>query len=122
MAVHGEFRLATDRPVPGEEMVVAEPRSVSIHVRRSAPEAEFVCPWSEVDVGVLISALPRRTFRWHKGQKHYSGAFWSSTERACGLLTSWTAGTATNWAWASQLWSRPSTASPTVKPSTSAPT
>lgn len=62
-------------------MVVAEPRSVSIHVRRLAPEAEFVCPWMEVDVGVLISALPWRTFRWYKGQKHYSGAFWSSTER-----------------------------------------
>lgn len=43
--------------------IVAELRSVSIHVRRLEPEAEFVYPWMEVDVGVLISALPWRTFR-----------------------------------------------------------
>jgi hypothetical protein len=25
---------------------------------------------------------PWRTFRWYKGQRHYSGFYWSSTERA----------------------------------------
>ncbi|MCH6161473.1 TnsA-like heteromeric transposase endonuclease subunit [Streptomyces marispadix] len=27
----------------------------------------------------LRSAAPWRTFRWHKGQKHYSGTYWAAT-------------------------------------------
>ncbi|WP_330239582.1 TnsA-like heteromeric transposase endonuclease subunit [Streptomyces sp. NBC_00525] len=30
---------------------------------------------------LLQSACPWRTFRWHKGQKHYSGTYWSATMR-----------------------------------------
>jgi hypothetical protein len=33
-----------------------------------------------VDAGTLSSAVPWRTFRWHQGQKHYCGTFWSATE------------------------------------------
>lgn len=51
----------------------AEPDSISVHVRRSAKDSEFVCPWADVDADFLSSAVPWRTFRWHKGQKHYSG-------------------------------------------------
>jgi hypothetical protein len=29
----------------------------------------------------LQSAVPWRTFRWHKGQKHYSGTYWAATVR-----------------------------------------
>ncbi|WP_202919358.1 TnsA-like heteromeric transposase endonuclease subunit [Saccharothrix deserti] len=29
----------------------------------------------------MVSASPWRTFRWHRGQRHYSGSFWSATER-----------------------------------------
>lgn len=61
--------------------VLVEPRSVSVHLRRRSPEAALTRPWLEVDAATLASALPWRTFRWHKGQKHYSGAYWSSTER-----------------------------------------
>ncbi|WP_218951867.1 TnsA-like heteromeric transposase endonuclease subunit [Amycolatopsis anabasis] len=61
-------------------VAVADPCSVSVHVRRSAKDTELVCPWVDVDVGLLSSAVPWRTFRWHKGQKHYSGSFWSATE------------------------------------------
>ncbi|MFI9580812.1 hypothetical protein ACIHCQ_02965 [Streptomyces sp. NPDC052236] len=32
-------------------------------------------------IGLLQSACPWRTFRWYKGQKHYSGTYWSSTMR-----------------------------------------
>jgi len=32
-------------------------------------------------VDLVASALPWRTFRWHMGQRHYSGSFWSSTQR-----------------------------------------
>ncbi|WP_248870937.1 TnsA-like heteromeric transposase endonuclease subunit [Streptomyces sp. HNA39] len=35
--------------------------------------------WDSVPTSLLEAALPWRTFRWHKGQKHYSGTYWSST-------------------------------------------
>ncbi|MHA7957305.1 TnsA-like heteromeric transposase endonuclease subunit [Streptomyces sp. L500] len=37
--------------------------------------------WGTVPIGLLQSARPWRTFRWYKGQKHYSGTYWSSTMR-----------------------------------------
>lgn len=36
--------------------------------------------WKQAVLAALRSASPWRTFRWYKGQKHYSGAFWSATE------------------------------------------
>lgn len=48
------------RPAAGEE------RSVS---------AEKVSP------AALFQAAPWRTFRWYFGQRHYSGTYWSATER-----------------------------------------
>ncbi|WIX85705.1 TnsA-like heteromeric transposase endonuclease subunit [Amycolatopsis sp. DG1A-15b] len=39
-------------------------------------------PWSEVDAALLSAAASWRTFRWHRGQKHYSGTYWSSTTRS----------------------------------------
>ena len=37
--------------------------------------------WSTAPVDLLQSACPWRTFRWYKGQKHYSGTYWSATVR-----------------------------------------
>ncbi|KUH37111.1 transposase [Streptomyces kanasensis] len=37
--------------------------------------------WRTVPADLLQSACPWRTFRWHKGQKHYSGTYWSATMR-----------------------------------------
>jgi hypothetical protein len=37
--------------------------------------------WDTVPLEALVSAMPWRTFRWHLGQRHYSGTFWSSTQR-----------------------------------------
>ena len=37
--------------------------------------------WLEVPLDVLRAAVPWRTFRWSKGQKHYSGTYWSATQR-----------------------------------------
>ncbi|MFI6723034.1 TnsA-like heteromeric transposase endonuclease subunit [Streptomyces sp. R-74717] len=37
--------------------------------------------WSTAPVDLLQSACPWRTFRWYKGQKHYSGTCWSATMR-----------------------------------------
>ena len=35
--------------------------------------------WSEVSVELMMSAVPWRTFRWFKGQRHYSGIYWPAT-------------------------------------------
>jgi hypothetical protein len=37
--------------------------------------------WTTVSIDLLRSAAPWRTFRWYRGQKHYSGSFWSATTR-----------------------------------------
>ncbi|WP_395358397.1 TnsA-like heteromeric transposase endonuclease subunit [Streptomyces sp. YH02] len=34
-----------------------------------------------MSVDLLRSAIPWRSFRWHMGQKHYSGSYWSATTR-----------------------------------------
>lgn len=34
----------------------------------------------EAPLGQLLDAGPWRTFRWHLGQQHYSGTYWSATE------------------------------------------
>ena len=34
-----------------------------------------------MDADAFADAGPWRTFRWFRGQRHYSGAFWSSTEQ-----------------------------------------
>ncbi len=35
--------------------------------------------WPSVPLGLLREAWPWRTFRWYKGQQHYSGTYGSST-------------------------------------------
>ncbi|MGI8309064.1 TnsA-like heteromeric transposase endonuclease subunit [Saccharopolyspora hattusasensis] len=37
--------------------------------------------WSDVDDDALRTAVPWRTFRWYRGQRHYSGTYWSATEK-----------------------------------------
>lgn len=39
-------------------------------------------PLHELTSDVLSQALPYRTFRWYRGQRHYSGSYWSSTNCA----------------------------------------
>ncbi|MFE1646204.1 TnsA-like heteromeric transposase endonuclease subunit [Microbacterium sp. P01] len=33
----------------------------------------------ELDARDVFSAEPRRTFRWHRGQRHYPGRYWAAT-------------------------------------------
>src|SRR6516164_6546571 len=35
--------------------------------------------WTRVSAERLRSASPWRTFRWYKGQRHFSGSYWSAT-------------------------------------------
>ncbi len=48
---------------------------------RRADQAVEVHPWASVPVSVLAAAAPWRVFRWYQGQQHFSGTFWSSTQR-----------------------------------------
>lgn len=67
--------MAVDRDPP--------PTSVVASVRRRSDGVESVVDWGDVAPEELVdTAAPWRTFRWYHGQKHYSGAYWSSTERA----------------------------------------
>ncbi|HUY49277.1 MAG TPA: TnsA-like heteromeric transposase endonuclease subunit [Streptosporangiaceae bacterium] len=37
--------------------------------------------WTLVDSATLSGTVPWRTFRWYKGQRHYSGIYWCATMR-----------------------------------------
>jgi len=37
--------------------------------------------WTVVDSAALSNTVPWRTFRWYKGQRHYSGMYWNATMR-----------------------------------------
>ncbi|MGW1553548.1 TnsA-like heteromeric transposase endonuclease subunit [Streptomyces sp. NPDC002346] len=45
--------------------------------------------WADASVDLLGSAAPWRTFRWYRGQKHYSGTHWSATMRDHVIYESW---------------------------------
>ena len=59
----------------------ARPTSTMVTLRCSSTRSEQVRPWTEVGPEALTVAMPWRTFRWHKGQKHYSGSWWTATEQ-----------------------------------------
>lgn len=42
--------------------------------------AEEIRPLAEVAVDDIVASAPWRTFRWHGGQQHYSGTYWTATE------------------------------------------
>jgi hypothetical protein len=53
--------------------------SATIDLRRPDGQTER-SPAAGVLEAALFAASPWRTFRWYKGQRHYSGAYWSATE------------------------------------------
>lgn len=53
--------------------------TVSVSYRRSDDLSEVAREWAAAGIDELANAAPWRTFRWHRGQKHYSGTYWSST-------------------------------------------
>ncbi|MFI9206268.1 hypothetical protein [Streptomyces sp. NPDC053048] len=55
-----------------------ESTAVSFRTRGRTFEDET---WTGVGSAVLSAAIPWRTFRWYKGQRHYSGTYWSATMR-----------------------------------------
>ncbi|MFI8423750.1 TnsA-like heteromeric transposase endonuclease subunit [Streptomyces sp. NPDC085479] len=55
--------------------------AVTVSFRRSSGECVDGRAWHTVSPGLLKSTAPWRSFRWYKGQKHYSGTYWSATVR-----------------------------------------
>ena len=55
------------------------PRSVEVSCRGAGETVLSGLAWGDVPIEVMTSARPWRTFRWHYGQKHYSGTYWSAT-------------------------------------------
>lgn len=56
----------------------AELATVSFRTEVGVAEDES---WTVLDGAQLSNAVPWRTFRWYKGQGHYSGLYWSATMR-----------------------------------------
>lgn len=54
--------------------------SAEVRTKSLSGTAVVECRFGDAPVGAMLGAGPWRTFRWHRGQKHYSGAFWSATE------------------------------------------
>src|SRR5258708_7373320 len=53
----------------------------TVAFRRASDGREMALPWRDAGTAALAGAAPWRRFRWAKGQKHYSGTYWSATER-----------------------------------------
>jgi hypothetical protein len=56
----------------------AELATVSFRTESGVTEDQS---WTVVDSAVLSNTVPWRTFRWYKGQRHYSGTYWCATMR-----------------------------------------
>ena len=54
--------------------------SAEASICEAATGSRTSLPWSAVSVELVCSAQPWRTFRWYKGQRHYSGFYWAATE------------------------------------------
>jgi hypothetical protein len=59
---------------------LASAESATVCFRAVSGEVQGPRPWEEVSAEALAAAAPWRTFRWHQGQRHYSGTYWSATE------------------------------------------
>jgi hypothetical protein len=50
-----------------------------VSVRAADGDSADDLEWASVSVELLEAASPWRTVRWHKGQKHFPGFYWSAT-------------------------------------------
>ena len=59
-----------------------QPAEATVSVRNKDDLSEFSKDWNLTTTDLLSNAAPWRTFRWYRGQKHYSGTYWASTEES----------------------------------------
>ncbi|CAN5720242.1 TnsA-like heteromeric transposase endonuclease subunit [soil metagenome] len=62
------------------DSVVVDADSAVVFYRPAVGE-ERSLPARDVSPAALLQAAPWRTFHWYFGQRHYSGMYWSATER-----------------------------------------
>ena len=58
---------------------VGKASPVTVSYRRSDDLSEVTREWPSAGIDELAAAVPWRSFRWYRGQRHYSGTYWSST-------------------------------------------
>lgn len=72
-------------PLNGAELAVRDTVDVDLDSAvvsyRPAEGKERSSSAGQVAAGALFAATPWRTFRWYFGQRHYSGTYWSATQR-----------------------------------------
>jgi len=68
------------RGVAMTDVVRVDVSSAAVDYRPAAGEQRCV-PARDLSSATVFRAVPWRTFRWYYGQRHYSGTYWSSTER-----------------------------------------
>ena len=52
---------------------VVDGPDATVSIRNKETMAEYSTDWGLATSDLLSAAMPWRTFRWHRGQKHYSG-------------------------------------------------
>ena len=57
------------------------PTSAVVEIRDRNSLSEVALEWASATADFLSQAAPWRTFRWRDGQRHYSGTYWSATNR-----------------------------------------
>lgn len=60
---------------------LGSPRSAAVSFRDAETLEERSIDWRLASGDMLWRAAPWRTFRWYRGQRHYSGTYWSSTNK-----------------------------------------
>src|SRR5262245_40184217 len=55
--------------------------SITVSLRSASGRLVENREWAGSSIGGLAGAAPWRTFRWYRGQRHYSGTYWSATMR-----------------------------------------
>nr|WP_313776648.1 TnsA-like heteromeric transposase endonuclease subunit [Mycobacterium sp.] len=53
--------------------------TASVSFRCADDLSEVTRGWTAAGIDELAAGAPWRTFRWYRGQRHYSGTYWSST-------------------------------------------
>ena len=71
---------AADRAAVPTDSASSEDEPTNVEVRWRPDDGDEVAgSFDEFDANLLKSSVPWRVFRWRKGQRHYSGSYWSST-------------------------------------------
>ncbi|SED60119.1 TnsA-like heteromeric transposase endonuclease subunit [Streptomyces sp. Ag109_O5-10] len=55
---------------------------ITLSIRREDGAVDEIRDRSSASLDLMRSAAPWRTFRWYRGQGHYSGTYWSATTQS----------------------------------------